>query len=700
MPLPKPKKTESKSDFINRCMADPTSVADFPSRVQRMAVCSSLYKYDSKLETNSDQVSKVVETSLKNKLKDHREKVGTDAKKQTTLRKLKIVFNRGIGAYKTNPSSVRPTVKSPEQWAQARVNSFLYALRNLRYRSGKHDTDLLPKSHPQAGEKKQADSHRRYPDGEAIPSNLPEKYRKSRKDGETKGQACINCTHLEETEEHRYYCDKFEAPVRAQYWCAAWKATGISMQESYNDYPDSASNNAKRALKYKEENPDNNCGTPVGWRRANQLANKEKITRSTIARMASFKRHQQHKDVPYGEGCGGLMWDAWGGTSGVEWAISKLAEIDKTKMNSMPTQFAFNASSMMETQIDKEAGTMSAVSLISVGPAKGHGLYVDNKSLETIEDELDGTKLPAYITHRGALFEDRLTREIGMFDNFRIKGDRLLGDFQAFESFRDDDSRKYNRLFEMAEKMPERFGLSIVFSANSAWSTAEGDVTTDERPDDALFDYPSIRVDEVSSADFVDSPAANQRGLFSKIDKPNNHKMTKAELIELNDSLEDEKATLTEQATQFSIEKLAAEAELEGFKKSFDEKEEELEALKKEIEELKAKLAEHEEEMAEKDAAVSEHEEEMAKKDEELNKHYEDEEKMKAKAEELSSRVVKLEKLIEGTELVAGSKSDDVYEPSKANRSKIIAEFAKEHGISEFAATIRLGKEQPQIFKL
>ena len=44
--------------------------------------------------------------------------------------------------------------------------------------------------------------------------------------------------------------------------------------------------------------------------------------------MASFKRHQQHKDVPYDEGCGGIMWDAWGGTSGVEWAIKKLEQID------------------------------------------------------------------------------------------------------------------------------------------------------------------------------------------------------------------------------------------------------------------------------------------------------------------------------------------------------------------------------------
>lgn len=98
--------------------------------------------------------------------------------------------------------------------------------------------------------------------------------------------------------------------------------------ESYNDYPKGAVNNAKRAIAYKEKN-GSKCGTQVGWTRASQLASKKKITRETIARMASFKRHQKSKDVPYSEGCGGIMWDAWGGSAGVNWAISKLKEIDK-----------------------------------------------------------------------------------------------------------------------------------------------------------------------------------------------------------------------------------------------------------------------------------------------------------------------------------------------------------------------------------
>jgi hypothetical protein len=101
----------------------------------------------------------------------------------------------------------------------------------------------------------------------------------------------------------------------------------VLLQESYNDYPQAASDAAKRALKYKEENPGNTCGTRVGWARANQLADRRPISEETIARMASFARHLQYQDVPYEEGCGGLMVDAWGGRVGIEWAQRKLERI-------------------------------------------------------------------------------------------------------------------------------------------------------------------------------------------------------------------------------------------------------------------------------------------------------------------------------------------------------------------------------------
>lgn len=49
----------------------------------------------------------------------------TDISKITGYKKsgLQTIFNKGVGAFKTNPSSVRKGIRSPEQWAQARVYS-------------------------------------------------------------------------------------------------------------------------------------------------------------------------------------------------------------------------------------------------------------------------------------------------------------------------------------------------------------------------------------------------------------------------------------------------------------------------------------------------------------------------------------------------------------------------------------------------
>jgi hypothetical protein len=97
--------------------------------------------------------------------------------------------------------------------------------------------------------------------------------------------------------------------------------------ETYNDYPKQASENAKIALRYAEENGWGDCGTPVGKARANQLANGENISEETIARMASFARHKENSQRELGDGCGRLMWLAWGGDAGIEWAQRKLEQI-------------------------------------------------------------------------------------------------------------------------------------------------------------------------------------------------------------------------------------------------------------------------------------------------------------------------------------------------------------------------------------
>ena len=103
--------------------------------------------------TSKAEVSAKVKEGLKGKVKEHNDKHGDKKGKRVTQGMLESVFKRGIGAYNTNPASVRPNVSSPDQWAYARVNAFLYAVRSGRYRSGKFDRDLLPKDHPLSSDK-------------------------------------------------------------------------------------------------------------------------------------------------------------------------------------------------------------------------------------------------------------------------------------------------------------------------------------------------------------------------------------------------------------------------------------------------------------------------------------------------------------------------------------------------------------------
>jgi hypothetical protein len=115
--------------------------------------------------------------------------------------------------------------------------------------------------------------------------------------------------------------------------CIPVKSKKEKFSESYTDYPEAAKNAAQRALDWAEEHGWGDCGMGAGKARANQLAKGEPISEETIARMASFARHKQNSDTPYSEGCGKLMWDAWGSDAGIEWAQRKLKQIREEKMS-------------------------------------------------------------------------------------------------------------------------------------------------------------------------------------------------------------------------------------------------------------------------------------------------------------------------------------------------------------------------------
>lgn len=98
--------------------------------------------------------------------------------------------------------------------------------------------------------------------------------------------------------------------------------------ESYSDYPDAVSNNAKKGIELNK-NVNNKCATQVGKVRASQLAQGKPISVETIKRMFSYlSRAGEYYDEGNNEACGTISYLLWGGKAGLRWAGSKLKELD------------------------------------------------------------------------------------------------------------------------------------------------------------------------------------------------------------------------------------------------------------------------------------------------------------------------------------------------------------------------------------
>ena len=104
--------------------------------------------------------------------------------------------------------------------------------------------------------------------------------------------------------------------------------------ESYSNYPQGATNNAKRMLEWREKYGRDvvQGGTNIGWIRANQIASREPLSLDVVKRVHSFlSRHEenaviadQYKDEPWKDK-GYVAYNLWGGKAMVSWA-KRIAE--------------------------------------------------------------------------------------------------------------------------------------------------------------------------------------------------------------------------------------------------------------------------------------------------------------------------------------------------------------------------------------
>jgi hypothetical protein len=134
---------------------------------------------------------------------------------------------------------------------------------------------------------------------------------------------------------------------------------------------------------------------------------------------------------------------------------------------------------------------IEGVSIISIGEAKGHGLYVDETTLMQVKECAESYKggVKVNLDH-GAGIKDI----VGFVNNFRIVGKQLLGDLNLLET---SPMRDY--VLEISSKLPDTFGISIAFTG----------------PIREVEGLAFASCTELYSADLVQTPAANATGLFS-----------------------------------------------------------------------------------------------------------------------------------------------------------------------------------------
>ena len=186
--------------------------------------------------------------------------------------------------------------------------------------------------------------------------------------------------------------------------------------------------------------------------------------------------------------------------------------------------------------IDAQTGIIRGVSLITKGPALGHGVMIDDKTLEQVkaaaEQYAGGLKVK--LDHSGGAGDI-----VGYIDTLRIEGEKLLGDLHLLES---SVHRAY--ILEIAERIPDTFGLSIAFSGPSEKSADK--LTTLQR------------CSEIYSVDLVSEPAANPNGFFArKLEQLQTAPESKAKIETMNDELKEAIQGMIQSAMMGMNDKLA-----------------------------------------------------------------------------------------------------------------------------------------------
>lgn len=166
-------------------------------------------------------------------------------------------------------------------------------------------------------------------------------------------------------------------------------------------------------------------------------------------------------------------------------------------------------------------GIIKAASVVAVGEARGHGVFIDREFIRQVAAELDargGVKVRFAHPKNSAGFGMLVGKALA--PTFDSGGDRCLADVHVSEiGNKSPHGELSTYCLDAAEQFPADFGLSVAFEydfdaieAFAAANTVGGHfVSPDRRNQNNL---PHARLKRLIAVDFADDPAANPGGLF------------------------------------------------------------------------------------------------------------------------------------------------------------------------------------------
>ena len=186
--------------------------------------------------------------------------------------------------------------------------------------------------------------------------------------------------------------------------------------------------------------------------------------------------------------------------------------------------------------VDRDKGSIVGCAIATAGPAIGHGVSLDTEFISRLVELGNAERggLKARFGHPN-MCSTALGTFLGRWRSFSMQGGKAVADvFLSNSAKKTPNGDLHEYVLELADKEPDMFGVSIVFSRGRAYKRdgknekvvhpydlESGNMTDDEKREHRkrYEETPGpmyVELAELHAADVVDEPAANPGGLFSR----------------------------------------------------------------------------------------------------------------------------------------------------------------------------------------